>query len=213
MRKRASPERARTRPIGQRAPLSLVQLRPKERAGDRARARLFRAALAEFQRAGFERANIERIARAAGLSRPAFYFHFPSKEHVLLELQSNLERETVERLAGARDLRQKLAIFVDTMLEAEERLGESGLLRDILILYARRPAALDLAEQPLPLLHAMVEYFTQAAERGELRGSTAPAREALLFLTSAFGYLIAVRGSSEQRRKDLLELVSLHLAS
>lgn len=194
-------------------PLSLVQLRPRERAGDRTRARLFRAALAEFRRAGFERASIERIAHAAGLSRPAFYFHFPTKEHVLLELQGNLERETIERLAGARDLREALATFVDTMIEAEERLGESGLLRDMLILYARRPAALELDERPLPLLDAMVARFTQAAARGELRGSLAPAREALLCLTSVFGYLIAGVGSPEQRRADLLELVSLHLAS
>ena len=61
----------------------------------RTRARLFEAALAEFARTGFDRASVAEIARAADVSRPSFYFHFPTKEHVLLELQSCKEFQLV----------------------------------------------------------------------------------------------------------------------
>ena len=47
--------------------------------------------MTEFRRVGVERASIGRIAETAGVSRPSFYFHFPTKDHVLLELQWTLE--------------------------------------------------------------------------------------------------------------------------
>jgi AcrR family transcriptional regulator len=39
-----------------------------------------------FQEHGFERVNIAQLAAAAGVSIPTFYAHFPSKEHVVLQL-------------------------------------------------------------------------------------------------------------------------------
>jgi AcrR family transcriptional regulator len=199
--------------IGQdgRVSASSPSVRPRERAGDRTRARLFRAAVAEFRRVGAANASVARIASAAGVSRPSFYFHFPTREHVLLELQWNLERETVARIAGARTLRETLDAFVDALLDAAERTGGSGLLRDILGLYVRRPPQLDLDHQPLPLVHALGHRFAQGAERGELRAGLDPARATNLCLTSVFGYLSATADSDEAQRADLRALVSLFL--
>jgi len=185
-------------------------VRPRERAGDRTRARLFRAAVAEFRRVGAANASVARIASAAGVSRPSFYFHFPTREHVLLELQWNLERETVERIAGGRTLREALDAFVEAMLEAAARTG-SGLLRDILGLYVRRPPQLDLDHQPLPLVHELGRRFAEGAAGGELRAGLDPARATNLCLTSVFGYLSAAADSDEAQRTDLRALVSLFL--
>jgi len=189
----------------------LPQPRPRERAGDRTRARLFEAAVAEFRRVGFDRASIARIASEAGVSRPSFYFHFPTKEHVLLELQWGLERAVVERIAVAPSLREALLAFVDGMIDAERRLGGSGLLRDILSIYARRPQGIDLDDQPLPLVHELARRFAEAAARGELRGGLDPARATNLCLASVFGYLTTAGGSSDEARADLRALVSLYL--
>jgi len=188
----------------------LLGPRPRERAGDRTRARLFEAAVAEFRRVGFDRASIARIASQANVSRPSFYFHFPTKEHVLLELQSGLEREVVSRIAAAPTLREALQAFVDAMVDAERGLGGSGLLRDILSIYVRRPQGLDLEDQPLPLVHELGRRFGEAAARGELRAGLDPARATNLCLTSVFGYLTAADGSSEEGRADLRALVSLY---
>ena len=51
------------------------------------RARLFDAALAEIARCGLAGADVSAIASAAGVVRGTFYFHFPTKEHVLVELE------------------------------------------------------------------------------------------------------------------------------
>jgi AcrR family transcriptional regulator len=52
------------------------------------RARLFDAALAEIGRSGLAGADVTAIASAAGVVQGTFYFHFPTKEHVLVELVS-----------------------------------------------------------------------------------------------------------------------------
>ena len=110
-----------------------------------------------------------RIAREAGVSRPSFYFHFPTKEHVLLELQWLEERVLVARLERASTLREALHELAEGMIELESRLGASNLIRDMVSIYARRPAGLPIDEQPFPLVAALARHFGEAAARGELR--------------------------------------------
>ncbi|WP_344690535.1 TetR/AcrR family transcriptional regulator [Blastococcus jejuensis] len=48
--------------------------------------RIYTAAMRLFQEHGFERVNIAQLAAAAEVSVPTFYAHFPSKEHVVMQL-------------------------------------------------------------------------------------------------------------------------------
>jgi AcrR family transcriptional regulator len=48
--------------------------------------RIYATALRLFQEHGFERVNVGQIAAEAGVSVPTFYAHYPSKEHVVLQL-------------------------------------------------------------------------------------------------------------------------------
>jgi AcrR family transcriptional regulator len=48
--------------------------------------RIYDTALALFQEHGFERVNVGQIAAGAGVSVPTFYAHYPSKEHVIMQL-------------------------------------------------------------------------------------------------------------------------------
>jgi AcrR family transcriptional regulator len=50
--------------------------------------RIYDAALELFQQHGFDAVNVGQIARAADVSVPTFYAHFPSKEHVVMNLPS-----------------------------------------------------------------------------------------------------------------------------
>ncbi|MDX2015787.1 MAG: TetR/AcrR family transcriptional regulator [Myxococcaceae bacterium] len=58
---------------------------------EQSRERLFHAALEIFRRDGFRAARVDDITLVAGLSRTSFYFHFPTKEDVLVELNRRLE--------------------------------------------------------------------------------------------------------------------------
>lgn len=59
------------------------------------RERLMGAAISEFKRAGMAEADVGAIVTAAGVAHGTFFFHFPTKEHVLLELEQREE----ERIA------------------------------------------------------------------------------------------------------------------
>jgi AcrR family transcriptional regulator len=184
----------------------------RERASDATRARLFRAALDEFRRAGVAGAQVARIARRARVSRPSFYFHFPTKEHVLLELQWTLELEIVERLKRCRSVREALSGFVDGFEEAERKVGSPELFRDMLAVYARRPEGVALDEQRFPTVVELTRHFIEGAARGDLRPGLDPVDAARVCLASVFGILTGIAAPPAARRADLGLLFSLFLA-
>ena len=98
--------------------------RDRQRAATRER--VFLAAVDEFLHVGFPGAHIDRIAAAAGVSRGTFYFHFPTKEHVLVEIQRRSSQATIEQLAALRTsrpgLREILACLIESIGASEFRL-------------------------------------------------------------------------------------------
>src|SRR6201996_1046478 len=118
------------------------------------RARLFDAALAEIGRCGLADADVSSIANAAGVARGTFYFHFPTKEHVLIELERNEQIKLVAELDGLEtettDLVTVLSTLARLVLAAERRLGPT-VFRGMLALHfsPTRPVEDELAQHPL----------------------------------------------------------------
>jgi len=191
-------------------PTWLPQTAARDRKGDRTREQLFQAALAEFRSVGFEQASIGQIASRAGTSRANFYFHYPCKEAVLLDLQWRVETSIVERVRGRASLREALAELIDGLIDAEASLAPGDLLRDMLSVYIRRPAGLDLADQPFPLVMEVGRRFAGSTSR-ELRAGLDPEQATHLFLTSLFGLLVSPRGPLVERRDELHQLSRLFL--
>jgi TetR/AcrR family transcriptional repressor of uid operon len=192
-----------------RSPYQAPTLRERQR--DLTRSRLYAEALAEFRRVGFARASVSNIATSAGVSRASFYFHFPTKEHVLLELQWRLEVELVERLRPCETLGDTLAALIAGTVDNETRVADPDLYRDMLGIYTRHPrdGDLGLGDQPFPLLIEIGRRFATAAQQGELRAGLDPAQATHLFLTSLFGYQVGTSASDDEMRDDLGVLVSL----
>src|SRR3984957_16917047 len=71
----------------------------RETQRQQTRQRVYTAALAEFKRPGLAAADVRDIAAAAGVARGTFYFHFPTKEHVLAEFERHEEARLVAQLA------------------------------------------------------------------------------------------------------------------
>lgn len=67
---------------------------------DPRRTRLLDAALGVFAAYGFRRASMADIAQAAGVSRPALYLHFRSKEDMLRALAERLRDRALEGAKG-----------------------------------------------------------------------------------------------------------------
>lgn len=170
------------------------------------RARLFEAAVAEIGRTGLAGTDVAAIAAAVGVARGTFYFHFPTKEHVLVELERNEEAKIVARLADQTDrgdLMSMLTSLVRQVLAAEKRLGPV-VFRDMLGLHfsASRPVEDGPGEHPLA--EFVIAAITRAQDARRVPRD-ADARElGVIFLTGLFA-LLATGGTEFGDRAALLD--------
>lgn len=153
------------------------------------RARLFDAALGEISDRGLAAADVSAIAAAAGVARGTFYFHFPTKEHVLIEAERDEETRIVRELDRAKgDLESILTQVVRRVLSAERRLG-GAVFRDMLGLHfsSTRPVEDELAQHPLAEFLVGVISRSQAA--GQVSADGDAGELATFFLTGLFALL------------------------
>jgi AcrR family transcriptional regulator len=61
------------------------RLKTRERQREDTRQRIYDAAMDIFRRDGFEVARVDDVAKAAGVSHGTFYFHFATKDEVLIQ--------------------------------------------------------------------------------------------------------------------------------
>ena len=164
------------------------------------REKLFALAVDEIAASGIDRADVRRIAEAADVARGTFYFHFPAKADVLLELQRREIDRIVDGLEAAQDagVSDVLDRVVTEVLASERRLGAS-LFRDMVSVNFGR--ATSTAEQVET--NRLVEYVagaaTAAQTAGSLREDVDPVEFAAIALIGLFGLLAASRGPSAGR--------------
>jgi AcrR family transcriptional regulator len=153
---------------------------------------LFDAAVTEIGRSGLAGADVSTIAAAAGVARGTFYFHFPTKEHVVVEVERAEEAKILARLGTSQsesaDLLSMLSLLVREVLAAELRLGPV-FFRDMLGLHfsSTRPVEDELSEHPL------AEFLVAAIAQAQTAGRVTPDADAVelgvFFLTGLFALL------------------------
>jgi TetR/AcrR family transcriptional regulator, repressor for uid operon len=173
------------------------------------RERILGAAIAEFKLAGMSGADVNAIATAAGVAHGTFFFHFPSKEHVLLELESREEgrmaAEFSHFLDGAHDLVAALNKAVHLVTGLERRLG-SLLFKELLALHfsPTRPTKDEWTDHPVIVL--LVAEIERARCDGEVHPAVDAFYSAAFFLLGVYGTLTTT-GNSDTRDTMLAKLV------
>jgi AcrR family transcriptional regulator len=161
------------------------------------RERLMGAAIAEFKRSGIAAADVGAIVAAAGVAHGTFFFHFPTKEHVLLELERREEERIAKQLArhsaSKRDLSSTLNEAVRLVVGLERRLG-AVLFKDFLALHfsQTRPPADESNEHPVIVLVA--QEIKHAQELGRVVPDVDPMNSAVFFLLGLYALLITTHG-------------------
>ncbi len=156
------------------------------------RERLMGAAIAEFKRSGMAEADVGAIVTAAGVAHGTFFFHFPTKEHVLLELEHREEEriaKQLSRFAGShRDLPSTLKEAVRLVMGLERRLG-AVLFKDFLALHfsQTRPPADESKEHPVIVLVA--QEIAHAQELGHVDPDVNAMNSAVFFLLGLYALL------------------------
>lgn len=74
---------------------------PPSEQDPRTRNRLLSAAVQVFDRKGYDAASVREIVELAGVTKPALYYHFGSKEGVLNAILHDAERQFADAMARA----------------------------------------------------------------------------------------------------------------
>jgi AcrR family transcriptional regulator len=156
-------------------------------------------------------ARIEDIANEAGVSRGTFYFHYPTKDDVLIQLLRESEIAVVTHIDALADDATILQVMQATAQGiAAQWQDDPSLLPDLGVV-ALRLTATQLRDIPNlhPVQAALEPRFAQAVERGELQGMIPPGLLAQFFLVSLFGASLAWTGNQMMPLPQLLEAVNL----
>jgi len=156
------------------------------------RERLMGAAIAEFKRAGMADADVGAIVAAAGVAHGTFFFHFPTKEYVLLELEQREEERIAKQLArfigSEHDLADTLGEAVRLVMGLERRLGPV-LFKDFLALhFSQTRPPLDESRQH-PVIVLVAQEIEGAQTRGDVDPAVTPMNSAVFFLLGLYALL------------------------
>ncbi len=174
------------------------------------RERILGAAIAEFKRAGMSGADVNAIVAAAGVAHGTFFFHFPSKEHVLLELESREEARMAAEFGRFLDERHELVTAlteaVHLVAGLERRLGPV-LFKELLALHfsPTRPNKDEWTDHPIIVL--LVQEIERARGDGEVHPEVDAFYSAAFFLLGIYGVLTTM-SSFDTRETMLAKLVS-----
>ncbi|MFV3075377.1 TetR/AcrR family transcriptional regulator [Niveispirillum fermenti] len=110
--------------------------RPRHRRGTLSRERILDVASQQFQAKGYDRTSMDDVAKALSVTKPTLYYHFPSKEDILLgcvlEARDRLEAALAEHDDPALPGLTRLEIFLRQYLRViANNYGISLVLSDI----------------------------------------------------------------------------------
>jgi AcrR family transcriptional regulator len=178
--------------------------RPSTREAKRlqTRERLLESAVAEFGRVGMADADVATIVAAAGVAHGTFFFHFPTKAHVLLELERREEQRMAEQLQQFLDRDHDVAAALDhavgLVADLEQHLGVL-LFKDFLALHFSpiRPPAEGSADHPLIVL--LAAELERARRDAETDDDVDAMNSAVFFLLGLYALLITTDDSPVRR--------------
>jgi len=161
-----------------------------QRRGEETHSRILEAAGESFARYGYDGTGVAEICRRAGVTKGAFYHHFPSKQAVFLELfdrwLAGLDAQLAAARAGAETVPEGL-------------LQMAGMMRQVF----------ETASGQIPMF---LEFWNKAAhDQAIWQAVIAPYRRYRAFFSSMIGAGIA-EGTLRQMDAEMVAQVIVSLA-
>ena len=161
--------------------------------GEQSRRELVSIAIDCFSRYGYQGTSIDRIARDAGGTKGAMYYHFKDKEALLFgaldDRIGGFERVVVERVTRLRDPIAALYAVADICIEQATRSNHRRFMLTLMV------EALDtypaLSERFQQMMRRFREFLANTVRIGQSKGlfrrEVEPALAAQLFVSALFG--------------------------
>ncbi len=100
-------------------------IRPRQARAERTRSLIIETAARAFAKHGFDGVSLNDLVVASGMSKGAFYFHFPGKEQVALAAFRAKQQELIDRLMADGDGGAGVADQVTAILRRRAELVSS----------------------------------------------------------------------------------------
>lgn len=146
------------------------------RKAEETRERILTAAEECFAQYGYDATGVAEICKRAGVSKGAFFHHFPTKQAVFLELLSRwlarLEQQLEEMHLGASSVPEALLKMVDAARHVfEVARGKFPIFLEFLNQAIRDPRVWQATITPYRRYRA---FFARIIEKGIAEGSLRP---------------------------------------
>ena len=176
-----------------------------QQRGEETRKRLLDAAQEAFALYGYDGTSVAEICRRTGVTKGAFYHHFPSKQDVFLELLERWLEGVNAQLAAlraqSRTVPQELVSMTDTMQRVfQEAGGQLPLFLEFLTKAGQNPQVWQATVAPFRRYHG---FFAAMIERGVAEGSLRPLdADAASYLLLAFAVGMLALGLLDPQGTD-----------
>jgi AcrR family transcriptional regulator len=160
------------------APAAVSATASKDR-GETTRQHILDVAALHFAEHGYRGISLNEIVRSTGLTKGAFYFHFPSKEALAIEVfrakqEQWIARTTTAVAAEARAIDQ-LNAMLDCGCDIYEDDASARVVGRLCVELSREK---DLAAQMTEHLTAWFEIVSRLVERAQQEGDVRPELDA-----------------------------------
>jgi AcrR family transcriptional regulator len=147
---------------------------PKQQSrGLRSRREIVSVAIDCFSRRGYQGTSIDRIARAAGVTKGALYYHFKDKEALLFgaldDRIGGFERVVVERITQLKDPVAALYAVADICVEQASRSNHRRFLLTLMVeAFDTHPV---LSERFRQMMRRFRDFLADTVRIGQRRGA------------------------------------------
>lgn len=145
---------------------------PTPSKAEATRARILQVALARFREKGFDATTMRDIAQAAGMSLGATYYHFDSKEALVMafyeESQEALQDRIPEAMATHKDLASRIRVVLELRFE---QFGPYRAMLGALFRNAADPQhpLSPFSPQTRPIRDLAIAHFEEAVRGGDVK--------------------------------------------
>ena len=145
----------------------------QEERSQETRSSILAAAEQSFAERGYDVTSVDSICRAAGVSKGAFYHHFPSKGSVFVALLNawlaDLDRQFDLMQSGGASVPQQVAAMAAGVNEIYHVAGTKWNI--LLEFWAKSKADPEVAHSTVDMIRRYQVFFRQVLERGVAEGS------------------------------------------
>jgi AcrR family transcriptional regulator len=186
---------------------------PKPRKSDLTKSHILNTALALFQEHGFEKTTMRMIAAACELSLGAAYYHFETKEALVLHFYAQTSAEAQEYnkqiIAGSSDFKERMSALLTF------KLDQMAPFRELAAVLARQAADWNhplspFSAQSAPMRNEAIGLIDEVIAGSNLKASAVlrPHLAKILWLFQMGVILFWVNDASEgqERTRNLIGL-------